>query len=161
MTGAISVEHPAELHPALRAARSELQHYETNRDLYERRDRIHHLAAIGLSDPEIAERVGVVDRTVIRHRQAPPSPQRPRLYDGAGVSDERAQQLEDTADLALHLAAILRDEDPTVVWGSLIRLGHRQLQELAVIALSAIPVDMSRDELLAWVNDLPAARTEA
>ncbi|OBK22528.1 hypothetical protein [Mycobacterium asiaticum] len=151
-------QHPAEHHPALRGARNALRHFDTDRDLHERRDRVHHLTRIGLSDDQIAARLDITDRTVVRHRGKPPAPQRPRLYDGARVTDERARQLEDTADFALHLATVLRDEDPTVVWGSLCRLDRRQLQELAAVALAAIPVDMTRDELLAWVNQLPAAK---
>lgn len=151
-------DHPAEHHPALRGARNALRPYDTDRDLHERRDRVHHLTRIGKSADEIAEIIGITDRTVNRHRAKPPAPQRPRLYDGARVTEERAQQLEDTADFALHLATVLRDEDPTVVWGSLCRLDRRQLQELAAIALAAIDVDMTRDELLAWVNQLPAAK---
>jgi hypothetical protein len=157
----LPIEHPSELHPALRGARSELRHFDTNRDQYERRDRVKHLTRIGRSADEIAQAVGATDRTVNRDRAKPPPPQRPRMYDGANVSDERAHQLEETADLTLRLAAVLRDEEPAVVWGSLIRLDRRQLQELAVIALAAIPTESTRDTLLAWVNELPAAQADA
>jgi hypothetical protein len=143
-----SPTHFAELHPTLKAARRELEHFDAHRELYERRQRVHHLTRIG-------------GRTVARHRDRPAPPQRPLLYDGAAVTDERAQQLEDAAELALHLAAVLREEDPTVVWGALSRLNYRQVREIAVIALAAIPVEMTQAELLAWVMDLPAARTQA
>jgi hypothetical protein len=153
--------HFAELHPTLKAARRELEHFDAHRELYERRQRVHHLTRIGMSADEIATAIGVGGRTVARHRDRPAPPQRPLLYDGAAVTDERAQQLEDAADLALHLAAVLREEDPTVVWGALSRLNYRQVREIAVIALAAIPVEMTQAQLLAWVMDLPAARTQA
>ncbi|MGV8064598.1 DUF7368 family protein [Mycobacterium kansasii] len=142
----------------LRASRMELAHFDTNRELYERRDKVHQLTRLGLSAEEISREIGLSGRNVERHRVKPPAPQRPHLYDASGVSDERARQLEQTAVLVLQLAAVLRDEDPALVWGSLIRLGERRLREFAVIALAAIPVDMSRDQLLSWVLDLPAAR---
>lgn len=145
----------------LREARSELKHFDTNRDLYERRDRVHHLTRLGLSEEEISLAIGLSDRGVARHRAKPPSPQRPRLYDGASVSDDRAADLEGGVELVLQLATILRDEDPALVWGSLIRLDRRKLQELAVIALAAIPVDQTRQQLYAWVSGLPAAQEEA
>lgn len=161
MSLATDKQHPAEKHPALRGARRELARFDSNRDRYERRDRVHHLTRIGMSADEIAPIIGVTDRTVDRHRAKPATPQRPRLYDGAAVSDERAEDLEDGADLTLHLAAVLREEDPCLVWSTLTRLSRRKLQELAVIALAAIPVDMTQAELLAWVNALPAAMAEA
>lgn len=142
----------------LESARSELAYFDSNRDRLQRREHIHHLTRIGMSSNEIAAATGVVQRSVVRERSRPPVPHRPLLYDGASVSQERADQLVEVADLALDLAATLRDEDPCLVWGALARLGERRLRELAVIAIAAIPVDSTRDELLSWVLDLPAAR---
>jgi hypothetical protein len=162
MTLAIDIDRPAaEQHQALRASRRELAYFDDNRDAYERRDRVHHLTRIGMSDDEIAVVVGIAERNVTRHRGKPPAPRRPRLYNGAAVSDERAAELEACADLALRLSVVLRDEDPTIVWGALTRLSSRQLKELAVIALASIPIDATPGELLAWVNDLPAAQDRA
>ncbi|MFV8317169.1 hypothetical protein [Mycobacterium sp. 23] len=138
----------------LREARLELQDYDLHRDLYERRERVHYLTQMGKTAEEIAEELGLASRSVVRHRIAPPAPQPTRLYDSSTVTDERAADLEDGADLALRLAAVLRDEDPALVWGSLIRLDRRKLQELCVIALCAIPVQMTREQLLGWVRPL-------
>lgn len=134
-------------------SRRELAHYDNKRDVYERRTRVQNLAKTGHTQRQIAVITGMDKRQVHRELTAPPPPQRPRLYSSA-VSDKRVRQLEETADLALNLAAILRDEDPTLIWGTLTRLGHRRLQELAVIALAAIPVDQTRDQLLGWVSQL-------
>ncbi len=150
----LAVEHPAEKHPALRAARSELRHFDTYRDLYELRGKVQHLTQVGQSAEEIAVTLGVSDRTVQRHRLQPPPPQRPLLYDGASVSDERAEDLEAGADLALYLASVLRDEDPLVAWGTLSRLDRRKLQELTVIALCAINIHATKEQLLGWVRRL-------
>lgn len=138
----------------LREARIELAQFDTNRDQYELRRKVHHLTREGRSAQDIAAALGVTDRTVDRHRMKPLPPQRPRLYDGQTVSDQRATDLEQCVDLALQLAAVLRDEDPTLVWGSLIRLDRRKLQELTVIALAAIPVDQTRQQLYGWIEGL-------
>lgn len=145
-----------ERHVALHESRRELEHFDNHRETYERRDRVHHLTRIGMGVDEIATKIGIVDRTVHRDRTRPAAPQRPRLYSSV-VSDERAAQLEETADLALRLAVALKEEDPTIVWGGLTRLDRRRLQELAVIALAAIPVDVPISQLLGWVAELREA----
>lgn len=154
------LQHPAERHPALKTARSELAHFDKHRERYERRDRVHHLTKIGMTNREISSTMGILERSVDRCRSMPPVPERPRLYDGASASDKRVAELESAASLTLHLAAVLHEEDPTVVWGTLIRLSPRQVQEIAVIALAAIPVDMTESQLLGWVNELPAAKED-
>ncbi len=150
----------AESQAPLRAARGELEHFDNCRDLYSRRRRIQLLAGSGVGDQEVARMTGVSAKNVGYHKNQPPPPQRPRLYDGAGVSDKRADELESRAELTLRLSAILREEDPTIVWGALCRLTHRQLQELAMIALAAIPIDATRRELLGWVENLTTTRGE-
>lgn len=142
----------------LREARIELAQFDTNRDQYELRRKVHHLTREGRSAQDIAAALGVTDRTVDRHRMKPLPPQRPLLYDGASVSDRRAAELEDMADFALQLAVVLRDEDPLISWGALCRLDRRRLQELTVIACCLIPPDMTREQLLGWVR--PLAREE-
>lgn len=138
----------------LREARLELQDYDLHRDLYERRNQVHYLTKVGKTAEEIAHELVIASRNVVRHRNAPPAPQPTRLYDASTVTDERAADLEDGADLAMRLAVVLRDEDPALVWGSLIRLDRRKLQELCVIALCAIPVQMTKEQLLGWVRPL-------
>ncbi|MFV8317077.1 hypothetical protein [Mycobacterium sp. 23] len=145
--------------PALRATRQHLAHYDRNRDDLDQERRVRHLALVGASEVETAAVTGLSTQTVGRIRNRPPEPDRPEVPDGR-VTDARAAELEDTADLALHLAMLLRDEDPNLTWGTLSQLRRRQLQELTVIALASIPIDMTRDQLLTWVHDLPAARTD-
>lgn len=154
----LAVEHPSEKHPALRGARRELQHFDTHRDRYDRVERVQYLTGMGMPQREVAVVVGIHERQVARDAVAPMPPQRPRLYDGAGVSDRRADELEERAELTLRLSAILREEDPTIVWGALCRLTQRQLQELTMIALAAIPIDATRRELLGWVENLSTGR---
>lgn len=149
-------------HPAIAASRTELALYDRHRDSREQHLRARHLASVGTSDAEAAAILGVCDRTVhrIRHRETP-APHRPPLPDPTTVSDARATELEDTAQLALNLACLLREEDPNLVWGALSRLTRPQLQELTVIALAAVPIDgWSASELFAWVHNLPAAQAE-
>jgi hypothetical protein len=150
--------HPAESHPALRAARRALGKYDTNRDLFDRRRRVHRLAAQGQSDEEIARATGYTDRSVLRIRQRPRMVERPAPPDGAAVSAKRVAELERTAQLALYLAKLIRDEDPCLVWETLSTLSRLQLQELAVIALCASPAD---GDPLAWVENLAPAQDVA
>lgn len=147
--------------PALDETRRALEHFDNNRELYERRRRVQLLAGMGMTNEEVACETGIPRKHVSYHKSKPPPPQRPRLYDANAVSDERAQQLEQRADDTLRLAAVLRDEDPTLVWGTLIRLDRRQLQELTMIALAAIPIDATRRELLGWVADLTTSTKDS
>lgn len=150
----LAVEHPAERHPALYESRRELERFDHHRERYERRDRVHALTRIGMPQEEIATVVGIHERQVSRDVSAGPPPSRPRLYNPDLASEARVVELESTADLTLRLAAVLREEDPCLTWGALTRLDRRQLQELAVIALAAIPVDSTPDQLLGWVETL-------
>lgn len=145
--------------PALRAVRQHLAHYDRNRDDLDQERRVRHLALVGASEVETAAVTGISASAIGRIRNREPEPDRPGLPDSR-VTDARAAELEDTADLALHLAMLLREEDPNLAWGTLSQLSRRQLQELTVVALAAIPInELSSRKLLAWVTDLPAART--
>lgn len=146
--------------PIIGKCRNELGLYDRHRDARERHEQARHLALVGQSEVSTAAVLGVCDRTVhrIRHREAP-ADYRPPLPN-PDVSDERAAQLEGTAELALHLACLIREEDPNLVWSVLSRLPRRQLQELLVVTLSAVPVSATAAELFAWVEGLPAAQRE-
>lgn len=144
------------LTPVLQQVRSELAYFDRHREEHERDRMVRHLALVGHSESQIAVAVGVSDRTVARIKHLGLESERPTLPTSA-VTDERAEQLERTAALVSHLAFLLRDEDPNLLWGFLSRLDRGQLQELAVVALAAIPIDATTDELFAWVNALPAA----
>jgi transposase len=144
-------------HPALRESRHDIAQFDRHRDRFDRRTQVNRLDRINMPGSEIAARLGVTERTVERDRQrnrAEGVPQRPRLYNPELADDQRVAELEAATDLALRLAAVLRDEDVTIVWGALSRLDRRKLQELAVIALAAIPVDHTPTQLLGWVTEL-------
>lgn len=147
-------------HPIIGQCRSELALFDRHRDAREQHEQVRHLALVGESEVSTAVVVGVTDRTVhrIRHRESaddyrPPLPE-------PDVSDERIAQLEGAAELALHLALLLRDEDPNLVWAVLSRLSRRQIQEMLVIALATVRPDATAAELFGWVEDLPAAQRE-
>lgn len=144
-------------HPVIGESRRELARYDRHREIREQQAQVRHLALVGSSEVDTSIRLGVCDRTVhrIRHRDEL-NDYRPPLPEPA-VSDQRAEQLEGTAEFALHLAFLLRDEDPNLVWEVLSRLDRQQLQELAVIALAAVPINATREELYAWVEQLPGA----
>ena len=129
-------------------------------EVAERATWAHALAARGEETHEIAVRLGVTPRTVERHLAAgiKPVPELPKLPDPRRITDTRADEMEQLADLAVTLVGELRDGDPVRVWLTLNGLQPRQLMELAVVALAMVPDDRSCDELLAWVAALPAAQ---
>lgn len=149
----------AEQHPALHAARKEqLQTYFRNA-LYWNRERVHSLTRAGYSQTEIAEQTGLSSRHVARLATKPELPDLPTTDYTA--TDERVEDLEAGATLAVHLVGLLRDEDPALTWSTLSRLSRWDLQQLAVIALAMVPIDRTPGELFEWVLDLPAAGEEA
>lgn len=62
------------------------------------------------------------------------------------------------AHLVAGLAWRIKDEDPQRVWNYLTVLPPEELQRLLVLALAAVPVDQTVEDMFAWVCDLPAAR---
>ena len=143
----------AVVHPLVHAAELEVYRQDSHRDLYTTRERIKSMTAGGMSAAEIACAIDMSKRNVVRHRSAE-IPEWPKLVDPAEVSDERADELEETADLAMELAVRLRDENPELVSAVLRRMSRRMLHELAVAALAMVPVDGTVDELLGWVQEL-------
>lgn len=125
-------------------------------EIYGRRARVQALTRAGMSSAQIGVLIDMSERNVVRARSQP-LPERPRIVE-PHVSDERAAELEQIADAAVDLACRIRDEDPAVVWDALSRLDRRQLQELTVIILAAMPMDRNVRELFAWVTDLPTAK---
>lgn len=112
-------------------------------------DEVHRLTAAGVSAMAIATLMGMSDRTVQRLR-GEPLPQRGWYQFDA--SPRRQSKLERTADTVLHLACRIRDDDPELVFRSLENLDSHDLLEVVMIALAAIPVDATKDELLGWVE---------
>jgi hypothetical protein len=145
-------------HPLLHQARKAVYSLDRDGERRDRRETVHRLVAAGYSSQQIGWELGITDRSVDRHRTSPPIPAPPPLPDHSDVSDALCAELEQLAILAAEMAASLRDENPAVVWHALSQLGRRGIQELAVILLAIIPIDKPLSHLLAWVNELPAAK---
>lgn len=62
------------------------------------------------------------------------------------------------AKLVANLASQVQDFDPAIVWSYLTALPGSELQRLMMVALAAIPLDKTVDEMFSWVTALPAAR---
>lgn len=62
------------------------------------------------------------------------------------------------AHLVAGLAWRVRDEDPQQVWNYLTVLPAEEVQRLLILALAAVTVDQTVEDMFAWVCDLPAAR---
>lgn len=114
-------------------------------------EEVHRLTAAGVSAMAIATLLGLSDRTVQRLRGEPVLVRGWYEFD---TSPRRQLKLERTADTVLNLACRIRDEDPELVYRSLENLNTRDLVEVAMIALAAIPVDNTKDELFGWTEDL-------
>lgn len=65
------------------------------------------------------------------------------------------------ARLVADLAVQLQDADPNTVWQYLTAISGAELQRIAMLALAAIPVDRTLNEIWAWVTELPAAKESA
>ena len=61
--------------------------------------------------------------------------------------------------IALHLAALLRDEDPTLVQTYLTCMDDAELQRFSMLLLAGINPGVGRS-LWSWVETLPCARFE-
>ena len=121
------------------------------------------LVRTGRTHAEIATLIGVSERVINRYLADGRSTETlklPTLPDPRRISDARAEQMEQLADLVMTLVGELRDGDPVRVWLTLAGLTRKLLMELAVVALAMVPDDRSRDDLLAWVYRLPAAHQD-
>jgi hypothetical protein len=65
------------------------------------------------------------------------------------------------AKLVANLAAQVQDADPSVVWDYLTALPGNELQRLTMIALAAMPIDQTLEDMFAWVYELPVAKVVA
>jgi len=112
---------------------------------------VHRLTAAGVSAMAISTLLGMSERNVQRLRgEAVPS-QGWYRFDS---SQRRQSKLERTADTVLDLACRIRDEDPEITYRALENLATPDLLEVAMIALAAIPVDATKDELFGWAEEL-------
>jgi hypothetical protein len=157
---AADIPGPADCVTAMQAAehtvyaRDMLTDYHKQVD--EHAEAVHRMTAKRMSANEIAVRLGISQRHVVRLRRKPQAVVEPG-YDFP-VDDQRAAELEDLAGFALQLAARLRDEDPALTWEALQRLSRQRLQQLVVILAAAVPVDSSPAQLFDWVTALPTAQ---
>jgi hypothetical protein len=65
------------------------------------------------------------------------------------------------AHLVAQLAVQIHDEDPEVVWDYITAIPEQELHRMLMVALAAVPVDLSVAEVFSWVSDLPTARVTA
>ena len=117
-------------------------------------EEVNRLSRAGVSHDTIAELMGMNVRQVVRMcngQVAEPKP--PQRYNFS-TQATRVNRLEAMADAALTLAFIQRDEDPQIVWDTLMQLDRHALQELTAVALAAIPVDMPKSQIFAWVEEM-------
>lgn len=117
-------------------------------------DEVNRLSRAGVSHDTIAELMGMNVRQVIRivngHVAQPAPPPRYKF----STKQARVNRMESMADAALTLAFMQRDEDPQIVWDALVQLDRQALQELTAVALAAIPVDMPKSQIFAWVQEM-------
>ena len=136
------------------AARTAAEHDYRRFDWHRERNHlwaeVQRLTKVGVSASTVAMMCGIQERSVVRIRGRDLEP--PAQHLTFDVSDKRAQLLESMADTMLALACSLRDEDPTKVWDTLSKLDRRVLQELTVIALSAVNPDSTKSELWGWLS---------
>lgn len=59
------------------------------------------------------------------------------------------------------LAEQVQDRDPSLVFDYLTVLPPAEIQRLLMLALAAIPVDQTVEEMFAWVCDLPSVKGAA
>jgi hypothetical protein len=112
---------------------------------------VHRLTAAGVSAMAISTLLGMSERNVQRLRgEAVPSQGWYRF----DTSPRRQSKLERTADTVLDLACRIRDEDPELTYRALEKLARPDLLEVAMIALAAIPVEATKDELFGWAEEL-------
>jgi len=112
-------------------------------------EEVHRLTAAGVSAMAISTLLGMSERNVqrLRGEQLPT-----RGWYQFDTTSRRQSKLERTADTVLNLACRIRDEDPELVYRALDNLDRDNLLEVAMIALAAIPVDVTKDELFGWVD---------
>jgi len=112
-------------------------------------EEVQRLTAAGVSAMAISTLLGMSERNVqrLRGEQLPT-----RGWYQFDTTLRRQSKLERTADTVLNLACRIRDEDPELVYRALDNLDRENLLEVAMIALAAIPVDVTKDELFGWVD---------
>jgi hypothetical protein len=97
-----------------------------------------------------------------RHSLAPNTGIRcPLSYQRRPVTGFSDGDYEDRAKLVTDLAQQLQDYDPGTVYEYLTALPAAEVQRLLMVALAAIPLDVTLNELFRWVRQLPVAKASA
>ena len=128
--------------------KAEVQYRQLDSERFKIHSEVHRLTKAGVSAMAIATLLGISHRQVQRIRGCTPPTQ--RFYEFK-TSDNRARELERTAEAAIDLACRIRDEDPQLVFRSLDLMDRQALMELAMILLAGFPIDLTVDEIFEWV----------
>lgn len=116
-------------------------------------DEILRLTDAGVSAKAIAVLVGMSDRQVVRIRNNQVQQPRQSMSYEFDCSEIRAKHLDKVADSAIDVACRIRDEDPQLIYDALARMHKHDLIELAMVALAAMPVDQTKTEIFAWLEE--------
>jgi hypothetical protein len=100
-----------------------------------------------MSALSIATLLGISDRQVQRIRGAEEPAQKFYQFD---TSDQRARELERTANAVIDLACRMKDEDPQLVFKAIELMDEDALRELLMVALAGIPIHMTAEQLFGW-----------
>ena len=113
---------------------------------------VNRLARVGVTHDTIAGLMDINVRQVVRMCNGQVTDPNPPARFKFPTDPGRVKHMESLADAALELACLQRDEDPQLVWEALLELDRWALQELTAVALAAIPVDLPKSELFAWLE---------
>ena len=142
--------------------KAEVQYRQLDSERFKIHSEVHRLTKAGVSAMDIATLLGISDRQVQRIRGAQKPSQKFYEFD---TSDQRARQLQRTADVVIDLACRLKDEDPQLVFKALELMGtarpcscdvprknrdEEALRELLMVALAGIPTHLTAEELFGW-----------
>lgn len=119
---------------------------------------------MGRSKPSIA-RCPRCNRTIrtndlhyVQHNEGEHNQLCPMSFQHTPIVGNTPSAYRSRASLVANLAEQIQDSDPTLVWDYLTALSGNELQRMMMVALAAIPVDQTLDEMFAWVCELPVAK---
>ena len=137
---------------AIRLAEKKYERIEQMRSREATLAEVRRLTAAGVSSSTISELMGMDERTVIRIRNGHVDDVKPPKVFNFNTDQGRADKLEKFVAAAFDLACKLRDEDPQVVWETLLQLNEQTLMELTMILLAGLPVDQPASEIFGWLD---------
>lgn len=118
-------------------------------------EEVQRLSKAGVTHDTIAALMGLNPRQIVRICNGQVSDVKAPQRSTFAVDDiDRQHRLEQTADAALQLAVMQRDEDPQLVWDALDKLDRHALQELTAVCLAGIPVDQPKSAIFGWVAEM-------